>query len=288
MKIKSILIFYNGYRGLMLSRYLKSKGCDVFNVITKKYLKKDIIKIAPKKKIKFIRNLKSKKLIQFIKNKKFDLIISAGFPHIFKPNFFNLAKYGILNLHAGKLPKYRGGSPLVWQIINNEKKIGISIIKINKGIDTGNIICSASFSNNKKDNIFSVQKKTNKKFLKLTLTAIKNLERGKKFLKQSKSNSYFKQRNDKDARINFHQSNIDIFNFVRSQGFPYKGAYFFYKKKKVRLLKCKMSSLNPNLKSGCAFIKNGSQYIKCKKNSVRLLKTNPELKKNEIIQQRFK
>ncbi len=283
MKIKSVLIFYNGYRGLMLSTYLRSKGYNVFNVITKKYLHEDILKIAPKKNVKFIRNLNNKKLIQFIKSKKFNLIISAGFPHIFKPNFFNLSTYGILNLHAGRLPKYRGGSPLVWQIINNEKKIGISIIKINKGIDTGNIVCSASFLNNKNDNIFSVQMKANKKFLKLTLTAIKNLEKGKKFLKQPKSKSYFRQRNDKDARINFHQSNIDIFNFVRSQDFPYKGAYFFLKKKKFRLLKCKISRLNPNLKSGCTFFKNGNKYIKCKKNSIRLLKTNPELKKNETI-----
>ena len=54
MKIKSVLIFYNGYRGLMLSRYLKLKGYDIFDVITKKYLDKDIFKIA-QKKIKFIK-----------------------------------------------------------------------------------------------------------------------------------------------------------------------------------------------------------------------------------------
>ncbi len=284
MKIKSVLIFYNGYRGLMLSRYLNSRGYNVFNIITKKFLNKDILKKTSKKNLKFIKNLKNKKLIQFIKSKKFNLIISAGFPHIFKPNFFNLTKYGILNLHAGKLPKYRGGSPLVWQIINNEKKIGISVIKIDKGIDTGDIICSTSFSNNKNDDIFSIQKRANKKFLKLTLTAIKKLEKGGKFLKQPKSKSYFRQRNDKDARINFQQSNIDIFNFVRSQGFPYKGAYFFLKKKKVRILKCKTSKLNPNIKSGTAFIKNDSQYIKCKKRSIKLLQTNPKLKKNEIVQ----
>ena len=38
----------------------------------------------------------------------------------FKRKIFRLVKYGFLNLHAGLLPKYRGGSPLNWQIINNE------------------------------------------------------------------------------------------------------------------------------------------------------------------------
>ena len=45
-----------------------------------------------------------------------------------------------INLHGGPLPAYRGGSPLNWQIINQEKEIGISIIKIDEGIDTGDII----------------------------------------------------------------------------------------------------------------------------------------------------
>ena len=46
----------------------------------------------------------------------------------------------IINLHAGRLPKYRGGSPLNWQIINDEKEIGLSIIKIDSIIDHGPII----------------------------------------------------------------------------------------------------------------------------------------------------
>ena len=45
-----------------------------------------------------------------------------------------------MNAHGGKLPQYRGGSPLNWQIINGEKYFGISVIKINKKIDQGNII----------------------------------------------------------------------------------------------------------------------------------------------------
>ena len=67
----------------------------------------------------------------FYNSKNTDLNIFCGFPYIIKNNNFDLTKYGSLNLHAGKLPNYRGGSPLNWQIINGEKKFNL-IIKILK------------------------------------------------------------------------------------------------------------------------------------------------------------
>lgn len=225
--ISRILIFYNNFRGLHLSKFLSLRGFEVFNIITRKFLNKKIINKIERKKLKIINNLKSKNLFNFILNKQFDLIILAGFPHIFKKKYFDVSKFGIINLHAGKLPKYKGGSPLVWQILNNEKKIGISIIKINEKIDEGKIICKTEFNNLKKDNIKNVQEKANKLFLSLTLRAIKNIIEQKPMLEQARSNTYFKQRKDKDALINFHQTNLKVFNLVRSQSSPYKGAFFF-------------------------------------------------------------
>ena len=131
------------------------------------------------------------------------------------------------------MPKYRGGSPLVWQIINNEKEIGLSIIKINEQIDGGSILSKAKFKNLKSHNIDIVQKKANKLFLKLTLKAITKLQNKNKLKIQPKSLSYFKQRNDKDGFIDFAKSSNDVYNFVRAQSYPYKGAFFFNKKRSL-------------------------------------------------------
>ena len=109
-KIKKILIFYNNYRGLNLSKFLSLKGFEVFNIVTNEFLYKKKFNKIYKKKLKFINNLKVRTYLIFLLNKQFDLIILAGFPHIFK-KFFNVSKFGIINLHAGKLPKYKGGSP---------------------------------------------------------------------------------------------------------------------------------------------------------------------------------
>ena len=278
-KITKILIFYNNYRGLNLSKFLSNKGFDIYNIITQKFLNKKIIKKINKKKLKVINNLKGKYLFNFIRKRNFDLIILAGFPHIFGKKFFNVSKYGIINLHAGKLPKYRGGSPLVWQILNNEKKIGISIIKINKKLDQGEIICKTEFKNSKNDNIMEIQKKANKLFLNLTLKAINNIHQKKPLLKQASSKSYFNQRNDKDGLINFDRSNQDVFNLVRSQTVPYKGAFFFKKRKKYRLHECKMANLNPKIKSGEIFKLNTKKeiFIKCKSKSIKIKKIIPKI-----------
>ena len=278
-KIKSILVFFNNYRGLKLSKFLAKKNFETCEIVTTKFLNKKILSKLNKNS-HIIKDLKSKRLKKFIKKSKFDLIISAGFPHIFKKDYFNLAPYGIINLHAGKLPKYRGGSPLVWQIINNEKTIGLSVIKINSSIDGGSIISTSSFKNNKKDAILDVHNKADKIFLKITLDAIRKIENNKKFKKQPLSNSYFYQRKDRDALINFKNSNIKTYNFVRSQNYPYKGAFFYNGGKKFRLIKCIVKNFNPKISSGTIFKlkKKKNIYIKCKKNSVQIMYLLPKVK----------
>ena len=81
------------------------------------------------------------------------------FSYIFKDKIINSSKFGTINLHAGKLPKYRGGSPLNWQIINNEKKIGLSIIKITKKIGQRTFIVQISFSIKKQITSIQLNKK---------------------------------------------------------------------------------------------------------------------------------
>lgn len=278
-KIENILVFFNNNRGLKLSKFLAKKNFRIYEIITKKFLNKKIVRKLSKNS-RIINNLKDKNLKKFIKESKFDLIISAGFPHIFKKDYFNLAPHGIINLHAGKLPKYKGGSPLVWQILNNEKKIGLSIIKVNSTIDGGKIISSKNFRNNLKNTILQIQNKADKFFLNLTLNAIKKIEKNKKFKNQPKSKSYFHQRTDKDAKINFNEKSSKIYNLVRAQSHPYKGAFFYNGGKKFRLTKCVNSNYNFKLKPGkiFRFKKKKKIYIKCKKNSVQIVNLIPNEK----------
>lgn len=69
-----------------------------------------------------------------------DIIVVAAYGQILKENILNLPKYRCINVHASLLPKYRGSSPIQWVIINGEKETGITIMYMEKGLDTGDMI----------------------------------------------------------------------------------------------------------------------------------------------------
>ena len=74
-------------------------------------------------KILKYENINSELAIQEIKNLNIDLIVMSGFTQILKKGILSIPKLGTINLHGGKLPEYRGSSPINWQIINNEKMV---------------------------------------------------------------------------------------------------------------------------------------------------------------------
>ncbi len=69
-----------------------------------------------------------------------DAIIVAAFGQILPEDILNLPKYGCLNVHASLLPKYRGAAPIQWVVIDGEKESGITIMYMEKGLDTGDMI----------------------------------------------------------------------------------------------------------------------------------------------------
>ena len=69
-----------------------------------------------------------------------DLIIVVAFGRVIKKEFLIAPGYGIINVHPSLLPRYRGAAPIQWAIMNNEKETGISIIKMEEGLDSGPIL----------------------------------------------------------------------------------------------------------------------------------------------------
>ena len=115
----SYLVFLNNIRGLNIIKLFSKKKMNFEAVITTKNLNKKILQDLKKLKVRHIIIKNCKNLKENLK-KKYDVFVVAGFPHIFNQETLNLPKFGSINLHAGPLPKYRGGSPLNWQIINHE------------------------------------------------------------------------------------------------------------------------------------------------------------------------
>ena len=269
-----ITVFTNSLRGIYCLKYLKVKKVQIKNiVISKKNLNPKVVNFLNNNKIKFttIKNLKSKKVLQILNET--DLGLVCGFPHIFKEFQFNIPKYGLINLHAGKLPEYRGGSPLNWQIINNEKYFGISIIKIDKGIDTGDIIYEKKFKLLNKYKIEDLHRIANYFFPKLLYSSIFKLISGKKLKKQNeKKAKYYKQRKPEDSLI-YPSDTLykKLTLLLRALSNSYPKPYILYGGKKIFIKKIKISKLKLDFKKTNVLISLNKIFLKLKDKKIEII-----------------
>ena len=255
----SYLVFLNNIRGLNIIKLFSKKKMNFEAVITTRNLNKKILQDLKKLKVRHIKIKNCKNLKENLK-KKYDVFVVAGFPHIFNQETLNLPKFGSINLHAGQLPKYRGGSPLNWQIINNEKKIGFSIIKLNKKIDGGKILIKKYFDLGKNQNILNAHKKVNILFKKNIFDSIHNLL-NKIYIKKIGKENYFRQRNRKDSEVKLDEMTATyVVNLARSQYPLYTPPFIIDKNNKIIFKKAYFEK--------CKNKKNYKFLFKCKKNYI--------------------
>jgi methionyl-tRNA formyltransferase len=93
----------------------------------------------------FSANINGPESLAHIRSLAPDVVISLASNQIFRKDLLALPPLGCLNLHTAKLPKYRGLMPLFWALSNNEPEIGVSVFKMDAGIDTGPILRQTTF-----------------------------------------------------------------------------------------------------------------------------------------------
>jgi len=270
---KKIALFFNNNRGLEVFKKIK-KDNDVDIFLSKKNLNKSIVKKLRKSKISFqIIEKINNNVINLIKNKKYYLLISAGWPLIFNQKVLNASIKEPINLHAGRLPNYRGGSPINWQIINGEKYIVINVIKMTLKVDHGPIYTKKKIKILNSDDVLRVHNKVNSAFPKLVIEAIGKIQNNQKPIKQSSKNAQtYKQRSDKDGLIEWKKMNsTQVYNFIRAITKPYPGAFYYDKNKIIRIYKSKISNLKRKCDPGTFFKIKGKTYVRCKKGFIQII-----------------
>ena len=208
---------------------------------------------------------KKNNLYEILSNISPDFIICCGFPKKIPKDIINLPRFCSINLHGGKVPEYLGGSTLNWQIINGERKIFISSIKMNHKIDGGPLILQESINIEKISNIDIVKIKLNKVFPRLCLKSIDHILKNKKLKYFSKSKKKFwKQRSKNDSRIDINNYNKKyVYNLIKASSKNNYPAFIEFKDKKIFLYKSqilkKFSKSNKKY-----FIKNKTMFVNFK------------------------
>ena len=88
--------------------------------------------------------LRDPEAVRTVAKAKPDMIVVAAFGQILPKEVLDLPKYGCINVHASLLPAYRGAAPIQWAIIDGQRETGITIMKMDEGLDTGDILLQKS------------------------------------------------------------------------------------------------------------------------------------------------
>ena len=240
MKKINLAIFFSNYKGYFLYNYLKNKKYISIKKIYlgKKHLNRKLLPLLKKTDHKIIDDINSISLVNEIKKLNVDIIIIAGLHYIFKNKLINSPNYCIINLHSGRVPNYRGGSPLNWQIINNEKNFYLSILKVDEGIDTGELLMEKKFILKKNYDINKLHQIANKHFPLMVEKVILGIFTGtQKYINQNSikiKKKYFRQRKPEDGKIEWaKKNNLQVYNLIRATTTPYPGSFSYSKKKKI-------------------------------------------------------
>lgn len=215
---------------------------------------------------------KLKEDYEYILNKKPDIIITCAYGSIVPKVVLDYPSYGCINVHASLLPKYRGASPIVASILNGEKETGITIMYMDEGIDTGNIIMSRSIEIEDNDNSLSLSNKLSLLGANLLIDTLPKIFEGENFdiPQDNEEATYVGMLKREDEHIDFNNSVENIKNQVRAFS-PEPYAFINiddteYKISEVEIKKCDVSKIGVivevNKDSFGITAKDGIVYIK--------------------------
>lgn len=159
-----------------------------------------------------------------------DILVVIGWYHMVPGSLRRLAPLGAVGIHASLLPRYRGGAPLVWSIINGETQTGVSLFQLTDGVDDGDLVGQESFPIAMEDDIASVVEKATIASVHLVREYIPRLATGRApcYAQDHAQATVMPQRQPQDGLIDWQVlSSLEAYNRVRAQTRPYPGAFTY-------------------------------------------------------------
>ena len=113
-----------------------------------------------------------------MKTMEADVIVVAAFGQLIPSRILHMKKFGCVNVHASLLPKYRGAAPIQWAVIDGEKESGVTIMQMDEGLDTGDMLLKTVVPLDEKETGGSLFDKLSKAGADLLLETLDALENG--------------------------------------------------------------------------------------------------------------
>ncbi|HEX6965402.1 MAG TPA: methionyl-tRNA formyltransferase [Gemmatimonadaceae bacterium] len=155
-----------------------------------------------------------------------DLLLSIAYNQILRRTVLDIAMLGCVNVHAGKLPSYRGRNVINWAIINGEPEIGITTHLVDEGIDTGDILVQRMLPIAWTDTYGHVLARVVRALPDLVMETVDQLARGQAEPRRQSHlpGTYFSERREGDEWLDWSAPSAVLHNFVRGISRPGPGA----------------------------------------------------------------
>jgi methionyl-tRNA formyltransferase len=223
-----------------------------------------------------------KQTLEEFESLKPDIAILFAYGKIIPAEWLNTPIFGFINIHASLLPRWRGAAPVQRAIESNDKSSGITIMKMNEGLDEGPIIASQEIILNSETNgkllidqishdSCSLLYNNLEKYLKGLITPIDQ---------NHKQSTYAAKINKNESQLNWELDANILEQKIRAF-YPYPATWFSHNGKRYKVLKAKVSSLEGE--SGK--ILQSPLIVGCKKNSLEIQEIQAEGKKAQSIDQ---
>jgi len=225
-------------------------------------------------------SLNNKDELEIFKKISPDIVIVVAYGQIIPKIFLNLPKLGFINIHASLLPKWRGAAPIQRAIMNGDKTIGVSIMKIEEKLDSGPVLASKEIELKENATHGEIEKTLAVMGANLLLENLKKLKDGNlKFLNQVHGEATYAKKIDKgETKINWNLDAAKVINHIHALS-PSPGAWFEYKNERFKILRASKSLAGGNPGS----LINENLAIACKTGSIQVLEIQRQGKNKQVI-----
>ena len=280
-KISTVFFGTHNFAATILQGLIDSGLFDIQLVITqpdrpvgrKQEVQKSPVKLLAEKHNLQLAQPSSLKTFDFTDFKDFmDLGVVAQYGLIIPERVLNLPKMGIINVHTSLLPRYRGASPIQTALMNGETQTGVTIMKMDAGLDTGPIILQKPLDIAENDTYTTLDKKMAKIAVLGLLEAIPDYISGalQPIPQDNSLATHTKQLTREDGRVDWQKTAQEIYNKWRGLT-PWPGVWTTFKNRRVKLLKIKPVIDIKDIKDiGYWILKNDKIIIRCSQDAIEI------------------
>lgn len=166
-----------------------------------------------------------------------DVMVVVGYGQIIPQSIIDLPRFGILNVHASLLPKYRGAAPIQWAIANGETRTGVTIMQIDAGLDTGDMLLKAETGIGPDETAPELSARLSQQGAPLLIEALRQVEAGtvQREKQDDAASTYAPILKKEDGLIHWNRSAAEIYNRFRAFT-PWPGAFTMFRRQALHLL----------------------------------------------------